>query len=130
LAGTLALQAEHFRARGFELAEHAPDLFWGTVNLRLQEGLALRSPDVTLADVDWSADQPLRIAPETFSFVRCRLIYEGRDFPGLIYYPHPETKPTFTATIRLCWRSSQRRSQTCRPASRPPCCSATTPSAF
>lgn len=92
-AGTLALQAAHFRARGFDLAERVPNLFWGTVNVGLKERLVLRSADVTLAHVDWSADQPHRIAPETFSFVRCRLIYEGGDFPGLIYYPHPETKP-------------------------------------
>ena len=92
-AGTLTLQHAHFKARGLDLVNEVPGLFWGTVNLRLEQGVALSRPDVTLADVDWSAGEPARIGPETFSFVRCCLIYEDRYFPGLIYHPHPETKP-------------------------------------
>ncbi|MFL6844363.1 MAG: hypothetical protein ACJ8ER_05735 [Allosphingosinicella sp.] len=58
--------------------------------------MVLRRPDFTAAEVDWTAEEPdpkARIAPETFSFIRCRFRYRRSHYPGLLYYPHPETKP-------------------------------------
>ena len=94
-AGTLALQHPHFRARGFDLTEAVPGLFWGTINVALDRALRLGRADLTLEQVDWTAGAApaARIAPETFSFVRCCLAYDGHYHPGWIYYPHPETKP-------------------------------------
>ena len=99
-AGTLALQHPHFRARGIDLEALVPGLRWGTINLSLGRELVLERPDFTAEAVDWTQEEKTRIAPETFSFVRCCFICplpdaEGRFgyYPGLLYYPHPETKP-------------------------------------
>ena len=48
----------------------------------------LLKPDYTFTDVKWTDSYP----PETFSFARCSLKFEGRAYPSWIYYPHPETK--------------------------------------
>ena len=38
----------------------------------------------------WSDLSP----PEDFSFYDCRLLFDGeRQWEGLVYYPHPDTKP-------------------------------------
>ena len=98
--GTLRLQDAHFQARGFDLADAIPGLHWGTVNVELGVELVLASPDLTLSLVDWTAgesDPAARIAPESFSFVRCCLAHDGNFHAGYIYYPHPETKPATNA---------------------------------
>ena len=95
--GTLKLQAPHFLRAGFDLEVEVPDLFWGTVNIELPYDLVLASPDTTLTRIDWAATEPdpaMRVQPEDFSFVRCCLAVDGRYHLGLIYYPHPETKPS------------------------------------
>ena len=96
---TLRLQMPHFAARGIDLAALVPGLFLGTVNLRLGAGLRLAEADLTAEGVDWTSHLAgaARIAPETFSFVRCCLCYEGGYHAGLVYYPHPETKPATNA---------------------------------
>lgn len=98
-AGTLRLQAPAFKARGLDLEAEIPGLVWGTVNIRLTHKLRRRRPDITLQEIDWTSDQygPGRVAPETFSFARCRLAHGGRSYLGLIYLPHPETKPATNA---------------------------------
>jgi len=93
---TLRLQESHFRDRGIDLDALVPGRVLGTINLRLPYPLRLGLPDFTAEAVAWSDDQPdptARIGPETFSFVRCCFCYDGHYYPGLIYYPHPETKP-------------------------------------
>ncbi|HEX8364043.1 MAG TPA: hypothetical protein VF603_02025 [Allosphingosinicella sp.] len=93
-AGTLALQHPHFKARGLDLAAEIPSLVWGTINVELEREVSLARADRTIPDIDWTSDGvPTRIPPETFSFVRCCFAFDDRYFPGLIYYPHPETKP-------------------------------------
>jgi hypothetical protein len=70
-------------------------MVWGTINVALADPLLLRRADLTLEGIDWTRDEPdpaCRLAPETFSFVRCRLAHKGVSHIGLIYYPHPETK--------------------------------------
>lgn len=98
-ASTLKMQAPFFQAAGLDLAAEVPGLMWGTINVELGYALRRAAPDITLTDVDWTAGLTGsgRIAPETFSFVRCRLTYQGRNYPGLIYLPHPETKPSTNA---------------------------------
>ncbi|MFZ3004887.1 MAG: hypothetical protein WA047_01840 [Phenylobacterium sp.] len=98
-ASTVKMQAPFFRAAGLDLAAEVPGLVWGTINVELGYGLRRATPDITVTDVDWTdgLTGAGRIAPETFSFVRCRLIHAGRDYPGLIYLPHPETKPPTNA---------------------------------
>lgn len=93
---TLRMQHRHFLARGFDMTAEVPGLLWATINVRLDGGqqLALGRADRTLELVDWTADYDgVQIPPETFSFVRCCLANRGRFHLGLIYYPHPGTKP-------------------------------------
>lgn len=61
-----------------------------TVNLDLApHRLALRQPRWTFVDVDWTDVHP----PETFSFVECTVTRDDEQVDGLVYHPHPETKP-------------------------------------
>lgn len=95
--GTLHLQERHFRAKAFDMVREIPNLFWGTINVEIGAQLELRTPDLTIRNVDWTRDQPkpeARIAPEHFSFIRCCLAADGVYHPGFLYYPHPETKPS------------------------------------
>ena len=87
-AGTIELQAPHFAARGLDLAPFV----MATVNLDIApHQLVLRAPRWTFTDVAWTDVHP----PETFSFVECSITRAGTTgaVPGLIYHPHPETKP-------------------------------------
>ena len=85
-AGTIALQTPHFAARGLDLAPFVP----ATVNLDLAPyGLIPVAPRWTFTDVEWTQVHP----PETFSFVECTVRRGADEVAGLIYRPHPETKP-------------------------------------
>ncbi len=92
---TVKMQAPFFKAAGLDLEAEIPGLVWGTVNVELSYRLRRLRPDRTVEGIDWTAGQdgPGRIGPETFSFVRCRLVFAGRGYAGMIYLPHPETKP-------------------------------------
>jgi hypothetical protein len=97
--GTLELQKPHFERRGIDLETLVPGLRRGTINLELSRKLILRRADYVASLVDWTQGEETRIPPETFSFVRCCFVYPLGDgsvgyYPGLLYYPHPETKPT------------------------------------
>lgn len=85
--GTLAMQKPMFQQRGLSLDHY----FGGTINLSIDpKQYRVRQPKVTFRSVDWSNDSP----PEDFSFFDCRVVLEvGRRQDGLIYYPHPDTKP-------------------------------------
>lgn len=105
-AGTLKMQAPLLKARGIDLEALVPELFWGTINVRTGRKLKLASADYEAAGLDWTAGVAGRgrIGPETISFIHCRLVYPSAscggghgDYPGLVYYPHPETKPATNA---------------------------------
>lgn len=117
-AGTIALQAPHFRRYGLDLSGCFP----GTLNLDFSPAeWRLQMPDLQVPALRWCDRHP----PETFSFWRCRLRLTrarsgaapvGSEGPqpqasaqaaadpqvdrvdaldeveGLIYHPHPETK--------------------------------------
>lgn len=80
--GTLAMQRPHFLKLGLDLSR----FFHGTLNVSIApRQFRVVEAQWTFRDVKWSATEPA----EHFSFFDCRI--EGRE--GLIYYPHPETKP-------------------------------------
>lgn len=105
-AGTIAMQAPL-------LAEHGVDLHGyhlATINLDVApHRLVLDEPRWTVRDLEWTDVHPA----ETFSFVECTVGREtlsagqnppageaqdgggpeGQQHTGLIYHPHPETKP-------------------------------------
>ncbi|MEB3158865.1 MAG: hypothetical protein VKK03_05320 [Synechococcus sp.] len=85
--GTLEMQAPLFAEQGLDLSM----FFLGTLNLSLApQHLVLQQPDFCFPDLHWTDLHP----PETFSFwsIRLRLPERCSEMPGLIYYPHPETK--------------------------------------
>lgn len=84
--GTLALQAPLFAARGLDLSSLHP----GTINVDLAPlRLDPRDPRHTFEAVAWHPDVP----PETFSFFDARIATADVVHEGLVYRPHPETKP-------------------------------------
>lgn len=85
--GTLAMQAPFFARLGVDLSVYHP----GTVNLSIApHHYRVLKPRRTLRQVQWHLTEPA----EDFSFFDCRLqLADGEPVAGLIYYPHPETKP-------------------------------------
>ncbi|WP_338750343.1 hypothetical protein [Janibacter alittae] len=84
--GTIALQAPHFAARGLDLTPFV----MATVNLDLApRRLWPRTPRWTFPDVDWTHVH----GPETFSFLECTVRRDADEHEGLVYLPHPQTKP-------------------------------------
>lgn len=84
--GTLAMQAPHFHARGLDLTVYHP----GTLNLSLApHEYRVVQPRLTFRQVQWHPVEPA----EDFSFFDCQIVVNGTCCSGLIYYPHPETKP-------------------------------------
>lgn len=83
--GTIALQAPHFATRGLDLSPFV----LATVNLDIApHELVVTAPRWTFRDVAWTEVH----GPETFSFVECT-VTRGDAVAGLVYRPHPETKP-------------------------------------
>lgn len=84
--GTLSLQIPLLRERGLDLRGIYP----GTINLDIAPlHFAVAAPEYHFADLVWSGSGPA----ETFSFCRCVVVHAGTSHRGLIYYPHPESKP-------------------------------------
>jgi len=85
--GTLRMQAPHFLARGFDIGH----LYLGTLNVNIAP-LHYRVVKArhTFTNVKWHPTEPA----EDFSFFDVRVIRPGEPpVDGVIYYPHPDTKP-------------------------------------
>ncbi len=85
--GTIRMQAPHFAALGLDLSLFYP----GTLNVSVAPlRYRIVRPRATFRGVRWHPTQPA----EDFSFFDVRLVREGLPaVDGLIYYPHPDTKP-------------------------------------
>jgi hypothetical protein len=84
--GALALQAPHFAARGLDITPY----HGGTINVDLAPRcVELVRPHLTFPLVTWLEGYPA----ETFSFVHAAIRTEGGDYPAMVFYAHPETKP-------------------------------------
>lgn len=81
------MQIPHFLERGLDLRSYYP----GTINVALAPWVpVIRRPKRTLRNVRWAEREPA----EDFSFFDCRLVTQaGVEAAGLVYYPHPDTKP-------------------------------------
>lgn len=81
----LEKQKPHFKSLGLDLYEY----FTGTLNISIAPlTFEMSAPEFTFPLVEWTDLHP----PETFSFSRCVVVFNRVDYPGWIYYPHPETK--------------------------------------
>jgi hypothetical protein len=85
--GTIEMQKPFFRDRGLDLSGYFP----GTINLSIAPyKYEIEQAKYTCKQVKWSPNDPA----EDFSFFDCQILLEvDRVLNGLIYYPHPETKP-------------------------------------
>jgi hypothetical protein len=85
--GTVRMQIPHFRSLGLDLSPFFP----GTLNLSIAPcRYRVLKPRLTFKAVKWHPTEPA----EVFSFFDVRLLRdEGPPVEGLIYHPHPETKP-------------------------------------
>ena len=84
--GTVAMQASLFREAGLDLSPY----HLGTLNVSIApHRYAVIRAKHTFRNVKWAATEPA----EDFSFFDCRVYVGSEARSGLIYYPHPETKP-------------------------------------
>jgi hypothetical protein len=82
---SLEKQKPYFKVRGLDLDE----FFTGTLNISITPLMVeMSAPKFTFPHVEWTDLHP----PETFSFSRCKIIFQGVEYAGWVYYPHPETK--------------------------------------
>lgn len=67
------------------------DYYLGTINLSIApHQYKIKLAKYTFKQIQWSSKDPV----EDFSFFDCRIITtDAQIVNGLIYYPHPETKP-------------------------------------
>lgn len=81
----LEKQKPLFKSLGLDLYEY----FNGTLNISIAPLIfEMTAPQFTFPLVEWTDLHP----PETFSFSRCIVVYKNIEYPGWVYYPHPETK--------------------------------------
>lgn len=84
---SLEKQKPFFKERGLNLYP----FFNGTLNISIAPlEFEMTNPEFTFPLIEWTDLHP----PETFSFSRCRIRFEGKTYEGWVYYPHPETKKT------------------------------------
>lgn len=85
--GSVSMQLPFFKALGLDLS----DCWAGTVNVSIApKTWALTRADYCFEHLAWTHLHP----PETFSFVRVQLSWQGREVNAWVYRPHPETKST------------------------------------
>ena len=84
---SLEKQKPYFKALGLDLSSY----FNGTLNISIAPlEFEMTKPEFTFPLVEWTDLHP----PETFSFSRCKVRFQGKEYTGWVYYPHPETKKT------------------------------------
>ena len=85
--GTIRMQQPVFADLGLNLDNYFP----GTINVSIHpHQYRVKQAKYTFKQVKWADHAP----PEDFSFFDCWLMPGmARRIQGLIYYPHPETKP-------------------------------------
>jgi hypothetical protein len=84
---SLEKQKPYFKDLGLDLSPY----FNGTLNISIAPlEFEMTRPEFTFPLVEWTDLHP----PETFSFSRCKVKFDEKEFAGWVYYPHPETKKT------------------------------------
>lgn len=83
--GSLECQKPFFKAQGLDLDR----FFLGTLNISIAPlRFEMVKPVFTFHQITWTDLHP----PEDFSFSTCRVRFLAKEYPGYVYYPHPETK--------------------------------------
>lgn len=83
--GSIEKQKPYFKALGLDLDA----MFNGTLNISIEPyAFEMAKPTHTFRAVKWTE----LTDAEDFSFSQCRVRFQGREYEGWVYYPHPETK--------------------------------------
>ena len=83
--GSILLQTPHFLQRGLDIR----CFYSGTLNISIAPLIfRMTNPRWRFDNLAWFEG-----LCETFSFSQCCLLVDRDTVDGLIYYPHPETKP-------------------------------------
>ena len=83
--GSIEKQKPYFKVLGLDL-DH---VFNGTLNISIApHQLDMKKPEYTFKSVQWTE----LTNAEDFSFSRCKIIFQGIEFDGWVYYPDPKTK--------------------------------------
>ncbi len=83
--GTISMQLPIFARLGLDLSRFYP----ATINVDVSPlRVCVRETAIRFENVQWSKQHP----PETFSFARCRVVFNEKEFQSVVYHPHPETK--------------------------------------
>ena len=85
--GTIEMQKPFFYQQGLDLEPY----FSGTLNISISPHQYLvKQAKYTFKNLKWAEKEPA----EDFSFFDCMILLKNGEMKeGLIYYPHPETKP-------------------------------------
>lgn len=83
-SGTIALQAPYFSEKGIDLSGYFP----GTLNVDLSPYAPVPTQPIFDDVLRWFPD-----IEERFLLSPVTVQRRGRQFAGLWYYPHPQTKP-------------------------------------
>ncbi|MGB3640433.1 MAG: hypothetical protein WBA39_23095 [Rivularia sp. (in: cyanobacteria)] len=85
--GTIEMQKPFFYKQGLDLEPY----FSGTLNISISPyQYTVKQAKYTFKNLKWAENEPA----EDFSFFDCRILLKNGEIKeGLIYYPHPETKP-------------------------------------
>jgi len=84
--GTIRAQIPEFKKLGLNLEPYFP----GTLNVDVSPFIFVkREPWKCFPGIDWCK----YFDPENFSFFRVQLEFEANTWDGLIYLPHPSSKP-------------------------------------
>jgi len=85
-AGSIKMQAPIFAELGVDLS----NFYLATLNLDISPSIfKMNKPKYELKQVNWTELSQ----PEDFSLSPCLITHQGEQYQGLIYYPHPDTKP-------------------------------------
>lgn len=83
--GSIEKQKPYFKALGLDLDA----MFNGTLNISIEPyAFGMAKPTHTFRAVKWTE----LTDAEDFSFSQCKVRFQGREYEGWVYYPHPETK--------------------------------------
>ena len=82
---SIKIQKPFFLNLGLDLSS----VFNATLNVSIHpRKFIVKNPEFTFRNVKWIENYPT----EDFSFSRCQVKFADIQYPGFIYYPHPETK--------------------------------------
>lgn len=83
--GSIEKQKPYFK----ELSLDLDHVFNGTLNISIKPyEFEIVQPEYRFTNVKWTE----LTNAEDFSFSRCKIIFQGMEYDGFVYYPDPKTK--------------------------------------